>query len=444
MFTLDPVRRPATRTALLVFALALAVRLVYLACVYDGPASLLHVDSSMWLSFGSDLRLWTGNFERMPGYPLFLGLIWLVRGLDPINVVLVQIPLDAATCVLVLRLGTLFDRRIGAIAGVLSAVNPTQIVLCAVVLGDTLFTFFVVGALLAALRWIAAPDARGALMFALWAAAAALNRALIWPLLLLAPAGMFLVAWTRTRTVAAPLRQAAVFALVAALAVAPVLLRNWQQFGGFALTNQAGSFMALWVVPIVTEAKSGAPFAQTQADVEREVLARVPDFADRMPFEQSRAYSQVASERLDALGWRPMVQAWSVGMAINLLSPAILMSPPVMRMPRTGYFATPGTDLLDKTFNFLFRNDNAGYARLLVLGALLEIPLRLLAAAGLALALAQPRWRLAVAFLCAWIAFILVVSGPVASAKYRLPVEPALSVLAAVCLARLHRDRAGG
>jgi hypothetical protein len=40
--------------------------------------------------------------------------------------------------------------------------------------------------------------------------------------------------------------------------------------------------------------------------------------------------------------------------------------------------------------------------------------------------------------LAGWVAFVLLVSGPVASAKYRLPIEPATIVFAVLFLMR-HR-----
>ena len=38
-----------------------------------------------------------------------------------------------------------------------------------------------------------------------------------------------------------------------------------------------------------------------------------------------------------------------------------------------------------------------------------------------------------------WIVFVLVTSGPIASPKYRLPLEPPLMVLAGAGLCLLHR-----
>ena len=50
---------------------------------------------------------------------------------------------------------------------------------------------------------------------------------------------------------------------------------------------------------------------------------------------------------------------------------------------------------------------------------------------------AGDRLRLAAALLLlAWIGFVLAINGPVASAKYRAPAEPAFAVLLAAALVR--------
>ena len=36
--------------------------------------------------------------------------------------------------------------------------------------------------------------------------------------------------------------------------------------------------------------------------------------------------------------------------------------------------------------------------------------------------------RIALLLLLGWIAFILLINGPIASAKYRLPIEPAMGI----------------
>jgi hypothetical protein len=120
------------------------------------------------------------------------------------------------------------------------------------------------------------------------------------------------------------------------------------------------------------------------------------------------------------------VKAWVIGAAINLASPAIIQSPPVLQLPRKGFYATPGASPLEKIFNFVFRSDNRYYALALLLGGLGVAMVRLIQLTGfVSLARGAPLSSL---LLLGWIGFILAANGPVASPKYRLPMEPALNL----------------
>jgi hypothetical protein len=114
----------------------------------------------------------------------------------------------------------------------------------------------------------------------------------------------------------------------------------------------------------------------------------------------------------------------------------VILAPAVRQLPRTGFYATPGTSKLDKVFRFLFRNDNPLYGWILLAGAAGVALCRLVQLRGLARAFRAGQTRLAVLLLLAWIGFILAINGPIAAAKYRLPAEPAFAVLLAFALVR--------
>src|SRR5262249_22473211 len=147
-----------------------------------------------------------------------------------------------------------------------------------------------------------------------------------------------LAAKSSSRRIIAQLGAAAV---VFALCIAPVLWRNVTQFGVWALTPQSGIHLALWVAPLVKEATDGTPWQHSYNDIQRRVDDRYPMHTAN-PFEQSRRYREIALEELATLDIRAMAKAWLVGSAINLGSPAIILSPPILNLPRTGFYATPG------------------------------------------------------------------------------------------------------
>jgi hypothetical protein len=137
--------------------------------------------------------------------------------------------------------------------------------------------------------------------------------------------------------------------------------------------------------------------------------------------------SEIGREALKELGYSAIVKAWVTGAAINIASPAIILSPAVSQLPRTGFFGTAGASPIEKIFNYIFRSDNRLYAIILILGIAGVAMIRLLQLVGLS-ALIDARNAPGILLLLSWIFYILAVNGPVASPKYRLPMEPALNV----------------
>ncbi len=421
---------------------ALAVRLVYLFLLYDGPASLRHPDTELWQIVAENPAQWFGTPERMPFYALYVGLCAWLFGPSLLVPVLGQIVVDTATCLLAVRIGARFDPRAALPAGLFAALNPTQIVMSCIVLGDTFFTFFTTGGLLAALAWIERPHLMTALSLAAWAGFALLNRAMVWPLLAFAPAAMVVLAVVRGHGVRRAARHATAFVAVCALFAAPVVVRNMAEYGTAALTSQSGTHLAFWVVPLVREAVDGTPQAVGAAEMSAALDRQLVETDSRAnPFAISAALTGLAREKLAEFGLAPIAKVWAMGAAINLLSPATLMIPGVMQLPRTGFYATQGDGPLDKAINFVWRNDNATYARWLVAGAAVELALKFLVLAGFLAAFARARLRLMTVVVFGWIIFLLAIYGPVASAKYRLPMEPFFGVFSAFALLVLRARR---
>jgi hypothetical protein len=223
------------------------------------------------------------------------------------------------------------------------------------------------------------------------------------------------------------------------LSVAPVVLRNHAQYQAFSLTPQGGMHLTRWVVPLVKEAKDGTPWDQTHSLMEKRTEERFGPPTGN-PFKNSEHYVEIGSEAMRELGASAVVKAWAYGAVINMASPGLLISPPASHLQRTGFFATPGTNMIEKIFNFIFRSDNVRYAQLLLAGIAGVAVVRLIQLAGV-LALWQAGQIATLLFFTALIGYVLIINGPVASPKYRLPLEPILNVLTGAGFALLTRRK---
>jgi len=139
----------------IVFSTALAVRLILFAAVgtdvptSGDPPSYLAIAESLRLGKGFSLDGVNPTATRMPVYPLFLAGILSFPGADVGTVMLVQLVIDAFTCVLVFFLAReLLGLGAALMAGLSASFYLPLALRCMTVMTETLFTFFLVSSVL--------------------------------------------------------------------------------------------------------------------------------------------------------------------------------------------------------------------------------------------------------------------------------------------------------
>jgi 4-amino-4-deoxy-L-arabinose transferase-like glycosyltransferase len=417
------------------FLFAAAVRLIYVATLHGDASFFAEADTGLYWTLSEHLRdaLLTTT-DRMPLYPLLLAACRAVFGDAPRAVAILQALLDAGTCAMIARLALFISRPAAIAAGFLGACSATLIVYSAQMLTDTLSLFFLTAAFLLTALFLQRPSLAMAASAGLAAGLALAVRPAV-ALLLPAIAVLILV-----RTMKPDFRRAvigpALFCLVAAMPVAPTVIRNYVYFDRFALTSQSGVHLANWIAPILRQRQDGTPY---ETSVNRmnaafdEAVRRTPD-AFRDPFQQSALYSQLARAELTAITPITFIEAWIEGAATNLLAPAALGDPRVRTMEKPSFFATPGQSMLERAVHY-FKSSSAAFAIVMMAGMAGSILSIALAAIGFVLLC---RERAGWAVLAAVpVVYFLVLTGPVVSAKYRMPMEPSLIVLAGVGLAAI-------
>jgi 4-amino-4-deoxy-L-arabinose transferase-like glycosyltransferase len=418
-----------------IFTLALALRLALVLWLHSvwGSEALLIEDSGKYRGAAeAGLR----HADVMPAYIAFLRAFAALFDPSPLWSVLGQAVIDSVTCIIIAGIAATVLPRLAVTAGVMAALNPTQIVMASMVLTESLFLFFCALSLWAALAWLRRPGWVLAIAIGLALGLGILTRVMLLPWALVLPLLLVPACLILRRPVMRSLPQTLAGAIAGACLVLPIAYDNESRFGGFGLSSQGGAHALLWLVPLVMETVDGTPHAEGAAQMQARFAETIASDGD--PFSRSRAMTAAASEALGELGPVPLAKAWAYGAAINLFSPAIILAGPVRTLPRTGFFATEGDSKLDKIVTFLFHNDNATYAWLLLIGAAGTFALRLGQARGL-WRLLRSGDRMALAstlLLLAWIGFVLTINGPIASAKYRSPAEAAFVVLLAAGLPR--------
>jgi 4-amino-4-deoxy-L-arabinose transferase-like glycosyltransferase len=416
------------------FLFAAAVRLIYVATLQGDASFFAEADTGLYWSMSEYLRSALTATDRMPLYPLFLAACRALFGATPRAVAIVQALLDAGTCAMIARLALFVSRPAGIAAGILSACSATLIVYSAQMLTDTLTLFFLTAAFLATALFLQRPSLAMAASAGL---AAGLALAVRPAVALLLPAIAVLIL---ARTIRVDFRRAvvcsALFCVVAALPVAPTVVRNYVYFGRLALTSQSGIHLAIWIAPMLRQRQDGTPYEVSVTRMNAaydQAVKRTPD-AFRDPFQQSSLYTRLAGAELSSIAPMTFIKAWIEGAATNLFAPAALGDPRVRTMEKPSFFATPGQSMLERAAHY-FKSSSLAFAIVMIAGVAGSFLSIALAAIGFVLLC---RERAGWAVLAAVpVIYFLVLTGPVVSAKYRMPTEPSLIVLAGIGLAAI-------
>lgn len=445
------------RNIFIVLLSALALRAVYVLATYlqFGPEGLMGPDSYAFIQAaqyladgGSFMQVATGTapgigIDLMP-LPFTIMSWTLAAGTpsDPLGYVLLQLPIDSATCVILAALAERLRPGTFLAAGLIGACNPTQIVVAGLFYTDTVFLFFVTGGLLSTMNWLSrpAPKTTGAMGVA-WGLAL-MTRPFVQHWLMLSPIILLPLALIRNRSLwlRSTIGLAAALLIVAAIA-SPVLIRNHDTFGAARLHAQTGAHLLFWVAPLIRAYEQGVSIDQSEAEWRQELEAIPAYRATENPFRKSDVMTALAGQKLTELGVGAVVSAWVKGAVFNLLSPASSIAPIVSTLPRQGFYDTPGDSLGGKVWNFLFDNQGMLYTVVLLTSAI-PIPFALLLAFfGFYVCMrGGKQTAIPAALLFLWAGYTLGLNGPVFSPKYRLPLEPVWVVMTAiglkVCLER--------
>jgi tetratricopeptide (TPR) repeat protein len=228
--------RGALRQLLILLAVSLLVRLVYLDQIRANPF-FYHpvVDAQTYDEMA--MRIAAGQepipapFYQPPLYPYFLGLLYALFGRSLLLARLVQMAMGAASVWLLYALGgRLFDRRTGFAAALAYSLYGTMIFYEGELLAPVLIVFLNLLLALAVLKVLDKPAWPLALGSGILLGLSALAMSVILPLALVLP----LYAWRHWRRRSASpgpgraLVLACCFATGLLLAIAPVTWRNWR------------------------------------------------------------------------------------------------------------------------------------------------------------------------------------------------------------------------
>jgi 4-amino-4-deoxy-L-arabinose transferase-like glycosyltransferase len=438
--------RKIAKDVTLLFLAALLVRVGY-ALFFVEPEYLLTEDQALYIQLAQQFP--NSGFlgvtpERVPGYPLFIAAIYTLFGEGLWNVISIQILLDSISCVVIaLMAKSLFGKGFW-VAGILSAINLNMVILSASFLPDTLFLFLFILFLFSLLQYLQNEQFRWFILLVLFISLATLVRPSSYyliPILLIGLVGWRL--WHRD-TVLKISTLAVLYLVIVGVLLGGIHQRNYQQYGSTALVSQTGTHLLGWVVPATYQYSGQGNYQEGQRlAIERLALTLQRDQLETLspnPFESSSYQANVGKDILFELGLLNMLKAWVVGSTINLLAPSVAYAPALRAMEHPSFYETEGNGIVEKLFNYIKNSNGFLYLSILAVGTIISIIFTMLALIGVfKMIVALP--PITTTTLLLLVGYFFAITGPIIGVKYRLPIEPILTLFATYFLNRIDRKK---
>ena len=434
------------RALWIILGAAVAVRASLLLAGWNRPDRFFTPDSHDYdalarglLDRGEFARDGRPELFRTPGYPLLLAGVYAVTGRSIQAAVAAQIILDAALCLLVYVLGReLCSRTVGLVAAAAQAISPAAIVASVRLLSGGLFALLMTAALVLLVRCLKSPRVLPAVAAGVLTGAACLVRPIGLPLAVIGALALLsrIKRW----------RPALAFAAATAVILMPWVARNYLRAGYAALAGVGDYNLFYCNAAAIVE---GDPQISLSREQQRLVELREETgqaWPEPQRLNDPQFLRQCRREGLALIAAHPLKYA-----AVHLRT-----TPNVFLPAATDVLEVLGVTAGGKGTLAVLRRQGIIQAIRHYFGGQLWalwvcVPMVLAVGVKYAAALASvagtrwlkagaAHWLLRLTFL-----YLVLVPGPVAHARFRVPIAPLLSLAAAagICglLGRLRRSK---
>jgi len=378
--------------------------------------------------------------ERTLGYPIILAGIFHIFGSEYFLVVMLQALIDSFTCLLIGLLAVkILQKNIGVFAGILSAFNLNMIVLSSMALTETSFLFLFTLSNLLLAHFILEKKSKYLYAGLAFLALSTMVRSASYYLLPLTLFYLLLLVFLRDYKFSKLMPLFAVSTTIIGIILLPQHLHNWDENRSTDFVSQKGTHILGWVVPAVYQYSGMGSYhdgqklahSRLEGELKKEGLISLPND----PFEASRYKVRVAYSIFEDFGYFNILKSWTVGALINMLAPSAAFSPAVRAMEHPSFYATQGSGIVEKLW-FYITGSGSLYLLILSVGTITSLIFFSFFLLGWYLALRNKEkfQQSILIFFTMQIAYFVLITGPIIGSKYRLPIEPIMTVFIAYAI----------
>jgi 4-amino-4-deoxy-L-arabinose transferase-like glycosyltransferase len=371
-----------------------------------------------------------GDAFRTPGYPFFIAVIYALFGNHPYTVLFIQIFLNLISILLMYKIGKqLFSEKAGFIAAVLFSSDIHHAIFINYLLTETIYTTLFLAGLLFYIKGLK----QSAFRYFVYCGVIYGISTLVRPISQYYIGGilLFTLLWY-LKDLKTGIRNASIIFFSYLIMITPWCLRNYTEFGHFAISNIKGYNLLFWNASYYEAKRQQKPIEQIN-DEFLEELKKMGWRKDLNPFEKERIDGELAAKILKA-NFTDYLKTHLIGTVKIHLSLGTQSLTDVLHIPARKWTEeekyTNGVVALAKKF-FATKT---GYE--IMLGLFVAVFLALIyffAVIGI-WRLVREKQVLIMLFLLGSAGYFALISGIISYARYRLPSIPFYILLASVGL----------
>ncbi len=372
-----------------------------------------------------------GDAFRTPAYPFFVSIVYSLFGDYPYTAIIVQIFLNLFSIVLMYKIGKeLFSEKVGFIAAILFSLDLHHLIFIYQILTETIYTtVFLMGLL----YFIKAIQQHKLKYFILTGIIYGIST-LIRPISQYYIAGIliFTLMWY-FKDLKIGIKHTIVIGLAYFITIAPWCLRNYNEYGHFALSNIKGYNLLFWNASYYEAKRLQLPIDTVNAHFKEELL-KMGWRPDANPFEKEKYDGALANKILKA-HFADYLKTHLIGTVKIHLSVGTHILTEVLHIPAKKFSEeekyTNGVFTLVQKF---FREKTIYEVGLGVFVGTMLVIIYSFALLGI-WKLVKEKRTLLMLFLLGSAGYFTLISGIISYARYRLPSMPFYILLASLGIA---------
>ena len=418
------------------FSFSLFIRLIFILSHNHSSEGLIEDELMYWNN--TMLLLKQGYVkssiaaERMTGIFYYYKILFFLSMNNFKVLLILQAAIDSLTCVVLYKTSeTIFPKQKKIIL-LFAIFSPLMIILSSQILTETIFLFFFSLFLYFSIKFITLKNNYflNIALAGIFLGLSTTIRSITFPLILLSIIPFSIIFFKRQFYYYKAILMSLTFLLLALLPISQRLINNFKVYGTFSLTNQTGTHLAYWVVPMI--------LTETKNISRDEAIAIINDVKSKYSFTQNSykndlVLRKVSFEILSKENKLDIFYYWMRGAFLNLISPSILLDKNIRSLPHPSYYEVG--ELLKWVKLILENKEYYSYLISILVASFTSIFTLISFIIGPIYILKKNRMIFFITIL--YVLYFLIITGPVLSPKYIFPILPCIFLYQGITLYKI-------